>query len=194
MKLHFACVLSCVVSLGANLRMVSATPPPTAKRSVTDVYHGQELVDDFRWLENWDDPEVKRWSDAQNVNARGFLDALPAVEAIRSRLTELETARSVEYTSLVLRDGAVFALKHEPPKQQPLVVVLHSVDDTDGERVSVDPNALDSTGGTSIDWFVPSLDGKHLAVSQIRLVKQAGQLERPRAPRAGRPTNRMANS
>ena len=29
----------------------------------------------------------------------------------------------------------------------------------------LDPNVLDTKGTTAIDWFVPSLDGKYLAVS-----------------------------
>ncbi len=33
------------------------------------------------------------------------------------------------------------------------------------ERILVDPNVIDPTGGTSIGWFVPTPDGKHVAVS-----------------------------
>src|SRR2546430_13699114 len=33
------------------------------------------------------------------------------------------------------------------------------------EKMVLDPNALDAKGTTTIDWFVPSLDGKYIAVS-----------------------------
>lgn len=42
-----------------------AAPPDTPKRPVTDKYHGVEVVDPYRWLENAKDPEVRKWSDAQ---------------------------------------------------------------------------------------------------------------------------------
>lgn len=38
--------------------------------SATDVYHGVAVTDPFRWLEDWDDPQVKTWSAAQNEHAR----------------------------------------------------------------------------------------------------------------------------
>ncbi len=35
----------------------------------------------------------------------------------------------------------------------------------ENRRVVIDPNVLDTQGKTAIDWFVPSLDGKRVAVS-----------------------------
>src|SRR5205085_1603442 len=55
--------------------------------------------------------------------------------------------------------------KSQPPKQQPMIVVLPSLTATAGERTILDPNALDEKGGTSFDWFVPSPDGRFVAVS-----------------------------
>src|SRR5581483_3667117 len=68
-------------------------------------------------------------------------------------------------TSLVSRPGRLFAMKFQPPKQQPLLVTLASAGDLKSEKIVVDPNLLDSKGTTAIDWFVPSLDGKYVAVS-----------------------------
>ena len=30
-------------------------------------YFGEKVTDDYRWLENWDDPDVQKWSEAQNA-------------------------------------------------------------------------------------------------------------------------------
>jgi len=107
-------------------------------------------------------PGVERCAER---HARAVLDNLPSVKDIRARLTELEMAASVDYFALVRRDDVLFALKFQPPKQQPLLVVLKSADDSRSERVLIDPGELDSTGATTIDWYVPSLDGKRVAVS-----------------------------
>ena len=138
---------------------IRAMPPETPKKPVTDVYHGVTVADDYRWLEDWNDPQVKKWSDAQNAHARAFLDHLPHVAAIRARVTEIMSAKTVSYSRLEYRKGMLFAIKREPPKQQPFLIVLSSPDALDRARVLVDPNEIDAAGTTSIDWYVPSPDG-----------------------------------
>jgi len=152
-------------ALAALVGLAAAGPPGAAKRPVTDAYHGVAVRDDYRWLENAADPEVQKWSDAQNAFTRSVLDALPDREAIGRRVRELSAAPSPEYFQLVFRGRRLFAVKREPPKQQPFLVVLPSADDPKAERVLVDPNAIDDKGTITIDWFVPSRDGKHVAVS-----------------------------
>jgi len=44
-------------------------------------------------------------------------------------------------------------------------VTLTSADDLKSEKVVLDPNVLDAKARRPVDWFVPSLDGKHVAVS-----------------------------
>lgn len=139
--------------------------PETPKRSVTDRYHGVKVTEHYRWLENWDDPEVKTWSEAQNRVARAYLDALPWVPHLRRRLEQLEASTSPDYTKLQYRAGSLFAMKDQPPKQQPFLVRLAPLPDAfAAERVIVDPNALDAKGGTSIDFYAPSRDGRRVAV------------------------------
>jgi prolyl oligopeptidase len=54
--------------------------------------------------------------------------------------------------------------------------VLNSPDDPSSEKAVCDPNTLDTTGGTSIDWFVPSPDGKTVAVSLSKHGTEDGDL------------------
>ena len=93
------------------------------------------------------------------------LDHLPSVPALRRRVTEIMEAKTLSYGGVHYRKGRLFALKRQPPKQQPMLIVLPSAQAVDQARVLVDPNAMDAKGGTIIDWFVPSADGKLLAVS-----------------------------
>lgn len=164
---------------GAALRADSA-PPPTETKPVTDVYHGVSVVDDYRWLEDWNESKVKSWSDAQNEYARGVLDALPGVDAIRARVTEIYTAQSESYSGVTFAGNITLAMKRQPPKQQPFLVVLEGGVAKEGEsqrvRVLVDPNEIDKDGGASIDWYIPSHDGKLVAVSISRGGSESGDV------------------
>ena len=67
-------------------------------------------------------------------------------------------------------------MKFQPPKQQQLLVTLTSADDLKSEKVVLDPNVLDAKGTTAIDWFVPSSDGKYVAVSLSKGGSEDGTL------------------
>ncbi|HEY7155421.1 MAG TPA: prolyl oligopeptidase family serine peptidase [Gemmataceae bacterium] len=139
--------------------------PATPKKPVTDAYHGVKVVDPYRWLENGEDPDVQKWDKEQNKYARNYLDKLPDLAALRKRLTELNSATSADYLALTHRGGKLFALKVQPPKNQPYLITLASADEPKSERVVVDPNKINEKGTTAIDFYVPSLDGQRVAVS-----------------------------
>src|SRR6266508_4580097 len=158
-----------------HLRSVEAAPE-TPKKPVSTKYQDVTVEDPYQWLEEDNDPQVKSWSDAQNQRTRQYLDKLPDRTAIEKQLTEWYAKTSPSYSSLVSRPGILFAMKFQPPKQQPLLVTLASADDLKSEKIVLDPNVLDSKGTTAIDWFVPSLDGRHVAVSLSKGGSEDGTL------------------
>jgi len=153
-----------------------AQPPPTKKQPVTDTYHGVKVTDAYRWLENGSDPAVRAWSDEQNTYARSRLDKLPNVNEIRDRVTEILSAKTVSFFNLAYDGGQLFAMKREPPKQQPFIVVMPTPNDAAKARIVVDPNVLDPSGTTAVDWYIPSPDGKLVAVSLSEGGSEAGDV------------------
>jgi len=158
-----------VLALGAFATLAAApayVPAPIAdRRPVTDVYHGTKVVDDYRWLEDWNDPAVQAWSEAENVHARYVLDSLPSVDRIRADVSRILEMTVVRRGGLQIAGGRLFAFRFQPPRQQPALVVMPLPADVAHEKTVLDPLALDAQGGTSIDWYVPSPDGKKVAVS-----------------------------
>lgn len=150
------------VAPAAELRQA---PPATRREPVVDRYHDTAVADPYRWLEDGDAAEVRAWSDAQNAHARAVLDALPAAPELRRRIAAIVAAIPQSYRRFQLRGDTLYALTFQPPKQQPFLVAFPAGDRPDGQRTVVDPNALDPTGATTIDWFVASPDGRWLAVS-----------------------------
>ncbi len=173
---RFLFLISTLSALTLVTLPATESAPQTAKKPVSNEYHGTTVEDPYQWLENDKDPEVKKWSDAQSQRTRAYLDKLPDRAAIEKQLTEWYAKTSPSYFSLVSRPGLLFAMKFQPPKQQPFLVTLVSADDLKSEKVVLDANVLDAKGMTAIDWFVPSLDGKHVAVSLSKGGSEDGTL------------------
>ncbi|MGH8093099.1 MAG: prolyl oligopeptidase family serine peptidase, partial [Chthoniobacterales bacterium] len=170
-------VFSLLGFLIVKLPAAEPKPAPVAeKKSVFNEYHGTKVEDDYQWLETDDDPAVKTWSDAENKRTRAYLDSLPSHAAIEKQLKDWYAKTSPSYSSIVARPGTLFAMKFQPPKQQPMLVTLASANDLKSEKVLVDPNQIDSKGTTTIDWFEPSLDGKKVAVSLSKGGSEDGTL------------------
>ena len=144
--------------------------PATPKRPVVDEYHGVKVTDDYRWMENGKDPEVQAWTEDQNKRTRAYLDAIPARQVLRDKIKTILSSTSADRYALRMEKGQLFALKSQPPLQQDFLVVMASpakakTEADLKERTLVDPNKLDPKGRTTIDWYIPSPDGKLVAVS-----------------------------
>jgi len=171
-------LLAIVLASVVTTQSVSAAQAPRApRRPVSETHHGVEVVDPYRWLEDSRSPEVKAWTEAQGAAARAYLEGLPGAKEIREQVKAIVLARSPSWFSLIERKGAFFAMKSDPARQQPVLVWMGSPDDVARERVLLDPSVLDPTGKTNVDWFVPSPDGKKVAVSLSQGGTESGDLQ-----------------
>jgi prolyl oligopeptidase len=176
-KSPFPNPLTLTVLMSASiLTAAPLVPPPTKSKPVSDEYHGTKVVDDYRWLEESGTPAVKEWTAAQNLHAQSYLGGLPDRAGIETRLTGLYAKDTPSYGGLVSRPGRLFALKFQPPKQQRLLVTLASANDPASEKVVLDPNEIEPKGQVAMDWFVPSPDGKIIAVSLSEHGSEEGTL------------------
>jgi prolyl oligopeptidase len=160
----FSTLLLCAVDASGG-RAADQDAPPTPVETVTDVYHGVTVADPYRWLEKGDDPRVRDWSAAEDNRTRTYLDALPLRKPIYDRLMKLASETSPSYSGLYAAGDKIFASYNQPPKQQPMIALLGRDADPTTARIIVDPNTLNPSGTTAIDWFVPSPDGTMVAVS-----------------------------
>ena len=150
--------------------------PPTAKQPVTDVFGGVTVKDDYRWLEQLTDPKVKAWAEKQNERAQKFLNAIPGRAQLAAQIKKLITSMPPSILGAEVVANKIFAFKSDPSKQQAFVVVANSPDDPASEKAVCDPNSIDPSGATAIDWFVPSPDGKTVAVSLSKHGTEDGDL------------------
>jgi prolyl oligopeptidase len=133
--------------------------PPTPQDNTIDLLHGENIADPYRWLEDGESVETRRWTEHQNAFTRAYLEAYPGRDRIRARLEQL-LGIGVLGVPAPAR-GHYFYLRREGKQNQP---VLYWRDGARGkDRIAVDPNSLNSSGTTALDWFYPSWDGTMLA-------------------------------
>jgi prolyl oligopeptidase len=154
--------------------------PETRRETVTDTYHGVVVSDPYRWLESANSSEVKDWLDRENAITDGYLDKTQQWRAIAQRLTVLTKVQSKEYQGFRYVGGVSFVLYKDPAKHQvPVLAALHDVDAAT-LKVILDPRCVGDAGcgrnDQTIDWFVPSPDGRKVAVSVSGNGSEAGML------------------
>lgn len=156
----FCSVFCAETSRGSGLPSVPATIQP-----LTNTYHDVSVVDDYQWLEEASAPDVREWVKAENERTRAYFSQLPYHDGIAEQLTQIRGEESARYGGLSWKKGRIFATRFKPPAQQPVVVRLSSLEPPALWRAVIDPNLINTNGTTAIDWYVPSLDGRLVAVS-----------------------------
>src|SRR6267143_1152530 len=139
-------------------------PPLTPREEVTDTWHGERVVDPYRWLERTDDERTRTWTDAQNARTRSVLDALPQRRYFAERLRQLLAVGLLDTPRPV--NGHVFHTRRDGTQRQAILYVRDSVEAKD--RALVDPNVLDAAGLVTIDWYYPSHDARYVAYGLSR--------------------------
>jgi len=137
------------------------TYPQTLRGPQQDIYHGVTVADPYRWLEAVADPATRRWVDEQNALAQPYLEAIPARERIKQRLSELWNHE--RYDVPVKRGGRYFFLRNDGLQNQSVLYVTDSLEAA--PRVVLDPNKLSTDATVALGEFVPSPDGRLLAYS-----------------------------
>ncbi|HEY2662617.1 MAG TPA: prolyl oligopeptidase family serine peptidase [Caulobacteraceae bacterium] len=148
----------------------------TPARPFTETIQGVGVVDPYRWLEDANDPLVVNWTQAENQRTRDRLDALKTRDPIKRDLTRLITATAPAYSDLQARGAHVFGLYSDPARQQSALVILSDLADPASRKALIDPNILDPSGLTAIDWYVASPDGRLVAVSLSKGGSEDGTL------------------
>lgn len=135
--------------------------PLAARGAQLDTYHGTAVEDPYRWLERVDDPRTRQWVKSENALAQPYLEAIPAREAIKQRLTQLWNYERYEIP--VQRAGRYFYRRNDGLQNQSVLYVADSLQAQ--PRVLLDPNTLSKDATIALGEIVPSPDGKVLAYS-----------------------------
>jgi prolyl oligopeptidase len=118
--------------------------------------------DPFRYLEDASDARTQAYFREQAERTRATLEAIPGRDAMLARVRELSDAATV-VTRLSQAGRRLFYLRLAPTQMTPVLCMRDGLNGA--ERVILDPATYQrGEARTAIDWFVPSPDGRHVAV------------------------------
>ncbi|MDJ0631829.1 MAG: prolyl oligopeptidase family serine peptidase [Xenococcaceae cyanobacterium MO_188.B29] len=137
----------------------SLTYPHTHQDNQIDRYHGIEIKDPYRWLENPDSEETKAWVTAQNEVTFGYLEQIPGRDKIKQRITQLWDYE--KFGIPFKRGDRYFYFKNDGLQNQSVLYTLDSLDDE--PKILLDPNTLSEDGTVALSGLSISDDGKLMA-------------------------------
>lgn len=157
---RFALIV-CFLVIGVTQQMIKPNYPPARKADQVDDYHGVKVADPYRWLEDLDSEETRKWVEAQNKLSFGFLDSIPARTTVKDRLTKLW---NYEKYGIPAKEGNRYFYTRNSGLQNQ--AVLYTVTSLDAQpQMVLDPNTLSADGTVALSGTEVSPDGKLLAYS-----------------------------
>jgi prolyl oligopeptidase len=135
------------------------TYPKSPTADQIDDYHGIQVADPYRWLEDPNSEETKAWVEAQNQVSFGFLQEISSRDRILQRLTALWDYE--KYGIPFKEESRYFYFKNDGLQNQS---VLYTLPDLDAEpRVLLDPNQLSEDGTVALSGLAISKNAKLMA-------------------------------
>ncbi len=167
---RFACMALCtlLISCGGDSGGVSGDDnpaaisyPETLMVDHVDNYHGTEVADPYRWLEDdvRESDDVKNWVDAQNEVTFAYLGTIEEREVIEKRMTELW---DYERYYLPRKAGGRYFFEYNDGLQNQEVIYTQTSLDAE-PALLIDPNGWSEDGTVALAAFYPSPDGSHVA-------------------------------
>lgn len=151
-------ILVAALLFGCSTQWQVVSPPESKTEMLEETLHGVPVSDPYRWLEDESSIETKNWLQKQSAYSQTILNSLPDRGKIRQRL--LETLGTGSATRPKKAKNRYFYSRKSGSQNQSVIYVRKGLHGKD--RTLIDPNELSADGTVTIDWFLPSRDGKLL--------------------------------
>lgn len=138
--------------------------PATPKRPVTDTYFGKKVVDNYRWLEDTNNPEVQAWFKAQGDYTTQTLDQIPGRDRLIKTFEDYDKLLAVRYGEIKQRGNRYFYRKTLPSEKVGKLYLREGK--TGPEKLLFDPLSLatDKQKSYAMTAFTPSPNGQLVVI------------------------------
>ena len=132
--------------------------PETKKVEVTDVLHGTEIKDPYRWLEDNKESEVLAWDKTQNDFTESYISRISFRDKLKERLLGFMKIDEMSIPHKALDGERIFQSKKNADDEK--WILYTQKDENSPLEILIDPNkwAEDET----LSYYRPSRDGKLL--------------------------------
>ncbi len=160
MKLIAIIIMAITTGAVANSsEMTNYEPPKTKIETVYDTLHSEIIKDDYRWLENKDNPKVKEWSKKQHESTVDYiLNHGNDIPGLKDELMELKD-RDYHSAPFFISQREYFWARKKGEQHNTLYTII------DGNEIRLfSPIDLDDSGNTSLAGIDFTEDGNIAAV------------------------------
>jgi prolyl oligopeptidase len=148
-------------SCTSNVQSTTVSYPETEKIPVVDTYFEEEVVDNYRWLEDDRSAATEDWVKRQNETTFSHLNGISYKEELKARLEKLW---NYEKISRPFKEGAyTYFYKNDGLQNQS--VVYRQKGENEEADVFLDPNSFSEDGTVSLAGLSFTEDGSLLAYS-----------------------------
>jgi prolyl oligopeptidase len=147
-----------LISMGCTQHK-TYTYPETAKGDVVDNYHGTEVPDPYRWLEDDTSDETAAWVKAENEVTFAYLATIPFRDALKERMTEIWNYPKM---GTPFKEGDLYFYSYNTGLQNQSIVYKKKSLDEEGE-VFLDPNSFSDDGTVALAGLSFSNDHRYAA-------------------------------
>ncbi len=160
-RLVVSAIVSLLLAAGQALAAEPAALayPPAPRSAVVEDYHGVQVPDPWRTLEDLDAPATREWVQSEDALTTAYLARVPGRSQLRARLAKLF---GVETYGAPFQAGGRYFYPHNTGTQAQSP--LYMADGLHGRaRLALDPNRLSQDGSRVVVAYVPSHDGRRRA-------------------------------
>lgn len=133
--------------------------PETRKDTVVDDYFGTKIADPYRWLEDDNSEETKKWVEAENDFTFAYLNKIPFKDKIKKRLEEIWNYEKVSAPSK--KGNYYYFYKNDGLQNQ--YVLYRTKELGKKAEVFLDPNTFSKDGTVSLGGVSFTKDGSLVA-------------------------------
>lgn len=140
-------------------------PEKAKPEIVIDEYHGIEIKDPYRYMEDIKDPRVVNWMKANTKYAEAVLNSIPEKKSMIKKMEEMDSRTASSIRSLNITDNdRYYYLKTRPEDQTGKLYYRNGYEGQ--EKLLLDPEKYKEASGSTytISNLIPNNEGNRVAV------------------------------